>query len=119
MKRDMELIRLILLNIEGEHHDLTKDYTQEQFAFHLNLLLSGVFLTQYFHGKENPYVIGGFPCQMTFTMTWRGHDFIDVARDEGFFKSVLAELKDKAVPVTIGIVLEFLKAKIKGKLGLE
>ena len=56
---------------------------------------------------------------MTFTITWQGHDFIDAARDEGGFKSVLAELKEKAVPVTIGIVLEFLKAKIKEKLVLE
>ena len=119
MKRDMELIRLILLNIEGEHHDLTKDYTQAEFAYHLNLLLAGGFLTQYFHGEDKPHVVGGFPCQMTFTMTWQGHDFIDAARNETFFKRALAEIKEKAVPVTIGLVLEYLKAKAREKLGIE
>ena len=118
MKRDMELIRLILLNIEGEDHDLTKDYTQEEFAFHLNLLLNGGFLTQFFHGEDTPHVIGGYPCQMTFTMTWLGHDFVDSARDEKFFKKSLEEIKKKAVPVTIGLFLEYLKAKAREKLGL-
>lgn len=119
MKRDMELIRLILLNIEGEHHDLTKDYTQKEFAYHLNLLLSGGFLTQYYHGEDKPHIVGGFPCQMTFTMTWQGHDFIDAARDEGLFRRALAEIKEKAIPVTIGLVLEYLKAKARERLGIE
>jgi len=119
MKRDMELIRLILLNIEGEYHDLTQIYTKDEFAYHLNLLLSGGFLTQYFHGKDKPHIVGGYPCQMTLTMTWQGHDFIDAARDEGFYRRALAEIREKAVPVSIGLVLEYLKMKARQKLGIE
>ena len=119
MKRDMALIRLILLNIEGDYHDLTTVCTASEIVYHLNLLLDGGFLTHYFYGNDKPHNIGGFMCEMTYSLTWKGHDFIDASRDETFFKKALEEIKQKAVPVTIGIVLEYLKAKAKEKLGIE
>lgn len=110
---------MILLNIEGEFHDLTKTHTSDQVAYQLELLRDGEFLTYYFHGQENPHNIGGYLFQMTYSLTWKGHDFIDASRDEKYFKKALEEIKQKAVPVTIGLVLEYLKAKAKEKLGIE
>ncbi len=55
MKREMELMREFLLNIEGETHDLRGRFTGEQADYHLGLLLDGVYITQYFHGKDKPH----------------------------------------------------------------
>lgn len=118
MKRDMELIRKILLNIEGDKHDLRGTYTGDQVGYHLGLLIDGGYITQYFLGKEHPHWVGGFKCDMTYTLTWKGHDFIEATRNESFFKKCLAELKEKAVPVTFGLVLEYIKAKAKEQLGI-
>ena len=114
----MELIREVLLNIEGETHDLRGRFTGEQVGYHLGLLLDGGYITQYFHGKDRPHWVGGFKSEMTYTLTWKGHDFIDAARNESFFKKCLAEIKEKAVPVTVGLLLEYIKAKAKKQLGI-
>lgn len=118
MKREMELIREILLNIEGDSHDMTNKYTSEQIGYHLRLLLEDGYITQYFHGEDKPHWVGGFKCQMTYTLTWKGHDFIDASRNETFFKKCLAEIKAKAVPVTVGLLLEYIKMSAKKQLGI-
>ena len=73
MKRDMELIRIILLDAEGETEVDLSPYSQDQIYYHTQLLYDRGFL-------EGTAGLGGnFYAE---SLTWEGHDFLDAARDD-------------------------------------
>lgn len=89
MKRDMDLVRKILLEIEKNTGDeplkeiLVDGYQKEEIAYQVYLLqqagLVEAFLS-YVNSQTKPkdYYI--------YKMTWAGHDFLDACRDEGRWK---------------------------------
>ena len=83
MKRDMDLVRKILLAIEDNPSGFApKDiqvegYQQEEVAYHVYIsieagLIDGVTSTS-FHSKG--------PEAIATRLTWAGHDFLDAARE--------------------------------------
>jgi hypothetical protein len=96
MKRDMDLIRKVLLEIEGCTGDDIRNiridgYSHDQIAYHVYLLHdAGLIEANILYGmgsvKPTNYAI--------FRMTWAGHDFLDACRDEGMWqkaKSIIGE----------------------------
>lgn len=86
MKRNMDLIRALLLEIEtwppGARIPSTKiviePYTEEQIRYHADLLhtsglISGVVAVHMASGQR-PTIVGH--------LTWHGHEFIDAARSD-------------------------------------
>jgi hypothetical protein len=72
MKRDMSLIRAILLLIDkGNDNVFNKievpNYTQRQIDYHLYLM-------------DDAGMIGG--TERPLYLTWEGHNFLDAARDD-------------------------------------
>src|SRR3712207_3904379 len=116
MKRDMDLIRKIVLAVEdapsGHAPDLQLDgYTKEQIGYHSYLIVdagfaAGVDWTS--HGDPGP--------QWLLThLTWAGHEFADAARDESRWNSAKTTVKDKAGTVTTGVLTQLLSALMKGQ----
>ena len=103
MKRDMELIREILLLIEERQHATSDDLlkvigeTQEnadRIAYHLDMLveeagyIKGVAvmgMSNYGHGY------------MMLELTWSGHEFVDTLRDQTVWE------KTRSVANTAGV----------------
>ncbi len=97
MKRDMELIRKILLAVEISPPDedlenLTfEGYKYEEIQYHAWLLINAG-LAQGF--ETHP---GYSPGPVVRSLTWAGHEFLDTARDERRWKKVTGTLLEKCV----------------------
>ena len=115
MKRDMDLIRELLLKLEalplqlGESVHLTPDrdeiavpgYDVAEIDYHLSQILQAGFIDQ--GGMRAAYGIG------FRSLTWEGHDFLDSIRSP----EVWAKTK-KGAEVAGGFTVDLLKDLAKG-----
>jgi len=115
MKRDMNLVRLLLLEAEGEEPkpDLST-YTEEQQIYHEARLIEAGFL----RGEVFKDAEGEERSSCVMGLTWAGHEFLDAARNEGIWKKAGEHLKKAGINVTISVLQELLKKLLKESLGL-
>jgi hypothetical protein len=84
MKRDMDLIREILLSVEKSPEEGIENFTivsfsREQIIYHIRLLQDAELIEGKLVGSGN----AGIVWYGISRMTWAGHDFLDACRDEG------------------------------------
>ncbi len=115
MKRDMELIRLLLLRDEGEQPvpDLSA-YSDEQLLYHSVLLIEAGLV----HGHIGTGNQGEPVGTVIFRLTWAGHEFLDAARNDTIWKKAVEKTKKAGVQVTMAVLEELLKKLLKEPLGL-
>lgn len=115
MKRDMELIRLLLLKVEGEEPkpDLS-GYTQKQQGYHLAKLIEAGLVNGEISRDNNGNATGAVPIELT----WDGHEFLDAARSDKVWNRALSKVKSEGVGVSIGVLKELLVQVAKGFLGI-
>jgi Hypothetical protein (DUF2513) len=92
MKRDMDLVREILLRAEkSESSDISvpisiEGYSEEQIKYHLKLLSDTEFITPKYAEFKLFDWGGGSTSKMvdddSRRLTWQAHEFLDNARDE-------------------------------------
>jgi len=114
MKRDMDLIRLLLLDIEGEAKPDLSKYTEDQQTYHLALIIEAELA----HGgiAENNE---GYPLAASATwLSWKGHEFLDAARNETIWKKAIATIKNAGASLPFPILQEILTQGIKKQLDL-
>jgi hypothetical protein len=114
MKRDFDLIRSILLQVEEAdsgnpvqilHFD--EDVKDPVLAEHIELAIDA--------GLIDGQVISDDPVGFAITrLTWQGHDFLEHARNDTIWKKVQAEARAKGTSVTLH-VLNALLAKAAEK----
>lgn len=117
MKRDIDIIRNILLQVENstningvKSEDLVQDSTIH--AYNFKLLVE----EEYLHGKDiTTYGSKFVPEMFNVNLSMLGHDFLDATRDDGVWQ----EVKSKATTIgswTMGVLLEIAKVVIAGKI---
>jgi Hypothetical protein (DUF2513) len=115
MKRDMDIVRLLLLQLEGDEKapEKLKAYDEPLVVYNAALLVdSGLVEGAVARGGDND------PLGVAMNhMTWAGHDFLDAARDETLWKKAKQTVMKPAASYTFEIVKEYLKAEIKKHLG--
>lgn len=116
MKRDMDLIRLLLLETEGEEPrpDLT-GYAEQQRIYHSALLIEAGLI----HGiirKDGKGLPAG---TVRLRLTWAGHEFLDAARNDSIWKKAGEKIKQSGVQVSVAILEELLKKLLKEAVGLS
>lgn len=106
MKRDMELVRLILLKIEEEYvstalQDIKiEGYDKETIAYHCKIMYENGLISDY-----KPYYAGNKLMWFSVgSLTWDGNEYLDTVRDESMWAKIKAFIKDKAVPLTMEAV---------------
>ena len=118
MKRDMELIREILLRAEAAESfdpDFAIDgYTDEQIGYHQYLLIEADFA----NGVDATNLDSVHPVGQISSLTWAGHEFLDTARDPTIW-SKAADAVVKLGGASLPIWTAILTALLKEKLGLE
>jgi hypothetical protein len=116
MKRDVGLIRLLLLQYEGEEPkpDLS-GYTDEQQVEHSALLIEANLV----HGIVEEGNSGLPASTVVLRLTWAGHDFLAEARNETIWKDATEKLKKAGVEVSLSLLGELLKSLLKEALGLK
>src|SRR5215213_8227136 len=105
MKRDMDLARQILFEIEKLPHGLDvifqpeiEGHSSEEVSYHIMLLTQA----GYVEGEEAP---DGWHAR---TLTWQGHEFLEAARDESRWNKAKKILKEKGGAITFDILKQFL-----------
>lgn len=103
MKRDMDLIRLILIEVEKmvnwsdwEHTNI-EDYTHEEISYHVMLLKEAGLIEAKGFCDGGEWIPG--------RLTWDGHEFLDSTRNETVWKKV----KGKITEMGGGLAFEVIK----------
>ena len=114
MKRDMDLVRLILLEIEDKYrttaiYDLAIDgYDTEMVAYHCKILYEAGLISDYkaqYAGNEI-YVFG------VGSLTWDGNDFLEKIRDDSQWKKVKETITKKGLPLVVDTIKSVANALI-------
>ena len=115
MKRDMELIRLLLLDVEGETKPDLSAYTPEQITYHTALIVE----SELAHGGVAEDGQGYLMVAKATWLTWKGHEFLDAARNETIWKKAISKIKDAGASLPLTILQEVLTAGIKSQMGMQ
>lgn len=111
MKRDFDLIRAILIQIEGEDQIDLSEYTEKQINYHKVLLIEAGFLEGKPHYSGNDRQI---PDMVAINrMTWEGHEFIDKARSQTIWDKAKKIIKEKGLSISVDILKTILPMAIK------
>ena len=122
MRRQMDLIRAIVLQIED--HDSPRapeeiavdGYTTAQVEYHKALLIEAGFAigvtTDTLNDEDEP------ECYIE-RLTWSGHEFADSVRSDTVWNKVKAKVNEAAGSVPISVVSALALTYVKQKLGLN
>lgn len=103
MKRDMDLIKALLLVLEesGSLNHM-QGYSDRQVGYHVALLEDAKLITQewYFNTDVSAAMLSGT------RMTWEGHEFLDSCRDS----SIWEKAKKITISKTGSLTFEVLKS---------
>lgn len=101
MKRDMDLVRLILLEIEAQYkstaiYNLQIDgYDIETIAYHCKILheagLISAYKAQYADNRLYSFGVG--------SLTWEGNDYLDKVRDNSVWRKTKDVITKKGLPL--------------------
>lgn len=125
MKRDLDLIREIMLVLEDKmeygknfqseqllEEMQNKTLTAEKLAYHLGLLVESDFIKA---KKYNPY--SNEPSYLINTITSQGQDFIDIIRQDTTWNKI----KEKAYSIgsfSLSLLVDIGKEYLKKQIGI-
>src|SRR5262249_54163060 len=113
MKRDMDLIRQILLAVEDRQETEipffveVAGYSDEQMSYHIRILGEA--------GLLKAVELGRWEAQ---SLTWAGHDWIDATRNDSTWHKVKATARDRGVSLTFELTKQLAIHIAKSQLGL-
>jgi len=120
LKRDMELIRKMVLAIEDAPTGYAPDdlglkgYSPEQVAYHAHLMIEAGLA----RGADTTHLGSSGPQAQLTSLTWEGHEFADAARDETRWKKAMKLVQEKGGSVTLSVLTEVLKTLMRTAFGL-
>lgn len=123
MKRDMELVRDILIQVE--EHDSRRPFqltieegskfTQDEMNYHLQLMINAGLI----EGKAQSFMGGGVLIHIR-GLTWQGHDFLDAARNDKVWEKAEETAESKGLDLRslpLEVVKDFLVESAKALVG--
>lgn len=118
MKRDMDLVRKILLTVEGSEEGMyAESFTDDQndyakVAYTIDLM-KGAGLLQAHIQK----IAGGqYGAVYVDTLTWDGHDFLDSVRSNKVWAKVKQKIAQEVVSAPFSVVKKVAEALLEGIL---
>lgn len=114
MKRDMDLIRQILLDVEAKEDMLPRPfhvegYPKEQVSYHV-ILLGEAGLIEARHMSTQQDVV---PTAYPVRLTWEGHEFLGAAKNDTAWQKAKLVFTDKAGGIAYAVLKEFLIQAMK------
>lgn len=120
MKRDFDLIRQILREVESSPARTPlagrpnyEGFDEATAVEHIDLLLEAGLL----QGKITPFLDGGVHVNIQ-RLTWKGHDFLDAMKDDSIWEQAKESILKPVGGVAFDVLLQWLKWKMSEKLGL-
>lgn len=101
MRRDMDLVRLILLEIESSENDEIEDFNIDGYdissvKYNGELLLQAGLIDKFYEDKMGELVAG--------QLTWEGCDYLDKIRDNSIWKKTKDAIKEKGLPLVVDTI---------------
>jgi hypothetical protein len=121
MKRDMDLIRLILRKVEASENPYGLEkmpqidgYSLPQISYHTKLLCDAGLI------EAHPIDEMGveFTDFMDMNLTWAGQEFLDATKDDSLWKKAKETIIKPGASFTFDLLLSWLKAQVATTLGL-
>lgn len=118
MKRDMNLIREILLYVESTDETQLSGcalriagHDDQVVGRHVQLLAeAGLLHANVLETDQGPVLA------QVSRLSWAGHEFLDAARNEGVWSKTLAFLKHEGVTVPVEVLKTLLISQVKSWL---
>lgn len=115
MKRDMDLVRAILLSEEEDSNKYLDRYSPAQIGHHVEILADAGLIV----GSASAVVGDKYPINYSIRrLTWSGHEFLAAAKDDTIWNKAKEKILKPATSWTFSILLEYLKAEAKQQLGV-
>jgi hypothetical protein len=119
VKRDPHLIRALLLHLEEKQNDRPAmpsivPYSKLEVLYHLLLMHEVGFVRCEIEKAKSGRVIRVLP----FSLTWRGHEFLDASRNEKLWKRATQLGAKKLGGVPFDVLLALLVQLAKDQLGI-
>lgn len=122
MKRDLDLIRRILKDVEGMPAgkplgNITyPGYSKEIIHEHIDLLDQAKFIeVATFKAGTAKNIIK----YQINRLTWLGHEFLDAAKDDSIWNKAKEKFLKPTVSFSFDLLLDWLKMKAREKIGLR
>lgn len=121
MKRDLDLVRKILLQMEAAEHGFFKgpltiaDHSDEEIGYHV-FLMSQAGLVKALPDSE---INSQSPHATPINITWAGHEFLEASKDDGLWNKAKTHVLKPAGGAAFDVLLEWLKSEAKQRLGLS
>ena len=113
MKRDMELIRLLLLQLEtDEPPPELKNYEEPLVVYNSSLAIEAGLIEGSIVSDGAGYPRG----TVLIRLTWAGHDFLDATRDKKIWNLAKEKILKPGISWTFSLLVEFLKQEAKQHL---
>lgn len=122
MRRDMDLVREILLAVEKNEKDPLgwidlelPDRSRKEVAYHVMLLHQAGLIT-----AKDLCTMGadGFDWRPK-SLTWQGHEFLEAARNDTIWRKAVAKMVEVTGGVSLDVLKDLLIASGKQALGLS
>lgn len=119
MKRNVDLIRWILQRLEDTRPDASwsgrdlEKFPQEEVSYHIKLLYEAEMI------DAEPIKENGSVTWKATGLRWKGHEFLDVARDKETWKMAKNEVREKGITPSAELLFELLRAKTRERIGIR
>lgn len=118
MKRDMDLVRLVLLEVEKNDNPMRAieiqidDYSPDEVSYHVMLLEQAGYLTaiNLSHQRGIAY--------RPKAMTWEGHEFLSAIKSGSIWNRVKAKLAAAATDAPLSVIKQLAMKYAAEALGL-
>lgn len=122
MKRDMELVRQILIAIGDSEFwsdmglPLIEGHSIDEVRHHV-LIMEDAGLLSLVEGRKTEDLFGQTE-DLELRLTWEGHEFLEKIRDEKIWNSILKTTKEKTGGLSFEIIKALLIATLTKAVGL-
>lgn len=119
MKRDLDLVRLLLLEVEAADKEAPRDikvlkFSDDEVNYHLALMIDAALID----GRISRTLGPGVPQVMVIKMTWGGHEYLDDVRSDTVWQKTKEKIGGAASSASVTVVREVAAAVIRTTLGL-
>lgn len=118
MKLDADIIRKIILTVEGSTEWVTEveDVSADEFAYHVKQLIDGGLLT----GTTLPNEPSNIPADaIAKDLTYEGHEFAKAMINDNLWNKAKEHIIKPSASWTVGIMIEYLKLQLRQLAGLD
>jgi hypothetical protein len=113
MQRNMDLVRMILMRVEGSPSGRAPDdlgikgYSLEEIRYHAHIMMQEGLI----EGTDVTTMHSPGPEAVPRRLTWKGHEFLDLVRDQERWnqaKSIIAKVGSAPISVWMKVLTDLL-----------